>query len=171
MQQTPDPAFPSDFLALECNPCFRLRVVEDVGRDSSPADGPPESPDDVRRQAYETVRSARRQLTDTLMDAVKFGRLLYRVRESEPVDADIIALWAETRGYIERQDGDTSAPLLDHIGRVVALLARAERATAKSPPITAIDVMQFEEVMRIVVTMVEVAAGAMEDETGDWGTH
>lgn len=151
-----EPAFPGDFLALECNPCF--------GFSGGGGDGD-ESADELQRHALASVRAARQQLDDGLRNAVKFGRLLYRVRANGPVGTDLVALWAETRGYIERQDGDRSAPLLDHIGNVVGLLAEAEGASAKPPLITSIDLMQFEHVMRSVITMVEVAAGTMDDNS------
>ena len=155
-----DPAFPSDFLALECNPCFGLNVGHNEGVVDT---------DDVRRETDATVRAAWQRLNDGLRNAVRFGRLLYRVRVNEPVSTDHVALWAETRGYIERQDGDRSAPLLDHIGKVVGLLAREGEPGRPSPPITAIDVLQFEQVMRSVIAMVEVAAGAMEEEWRERG--
>ena len=157
-----DPSLFGDFLALECNPCFGLSVEEDENRDSSSPHGELDTKDDLRHQAQVTVRAARRQLEVALTDAVKFGRLLYRVRTSEPIGHDMVALWAETRGYIERQDGDRSAPLLDHMGRVIGLIARAGESVSPTPPITAIDLLQFEHVMRSVIAMVEVAAGAME---------
>lgn len=69
----PDPSFPSDFLALECKPRFGLNVDEGDSRDSTLAEGVPDSPDSVRRQAHASVHVTRRQLACAPTDVEKFG--------------------------------------------------------------------------------------------------